>query len=70
MSQTILVTGATGLAGANICRQLTERGDAVRALARASADTAPLTAFGVEVVTGDVTEPAEVRRAAEGCDAV
>ncbi len=41
----------------------------MRALARASADTAPLAALGVEVVTGDVTEPAEVRRAAEGCDA-
>ena len=30
MSQTVLVTGATGLAGANICKQLTERGDHVR----------------------------------------
>ena len=29
----ILVTGATGLAGANICKLLTERGDHVRALA-------------------------------------
>ena len=34
MSQTVLVTGATGLAGANICKLLTERGDHVRALAR------------------------------------
>ena len=31
MTQTILVTGATGLAGANICKLLRERGDAVRA---------------------------------------
>ncbi len=42
MSQTVLVTGATGLAGANICKLLAERGDSVRALARESADTAPL----------------------------
>ena len=56
MSQTVLVTGATGLAGANICKLLTERGDHVRALARETADTAPLAAFGVEIVTGDVTD--------------
>ena len=35
MSETILVTGATGLAGANICKLLIVRGDGVRALARA-----------------------------------
>ena len=34
VSQTVLVTGATGLAGANICKLLIERGDHVRALAR------------------------------------
>jgi nucleoside-diphosphate-sugar epimerase len=65
----VLVTGATGLAGANICRQLIERGDAVRALARATADTAPLVALGVEIGTGDVTDADDVRRAAKGCDA-
>jgi dihydroflavonol-4-reductase len=65
----VLVTGATGLAGANVCKQLIERGDTVRALARATADTAPLAALGVEIATGDVTDAAEVRRAAAGCDA-
>jgi dihydroflavonol-4-reductase len=69
MTQTVLVTGATGLAGANICRLLTERGDAVRALARETADTAPLAALGVEIVTGDVTDPDAVLRAASGSDA-
>ncbi len=69
MTQTVLVTGATGLAGANICRQLIERGDAVRALARENADTGPLIDLGVIVATGDITEPANVQRAAEGCDA-
>ncbi len=69
MTQTILVTGATGLAGANICKLLRERGDAVRALARETADTAPLAALGVEIVTGDVTDPDAVRRAATGSDA-
>ena len=68
MSQTVLVTGATGLAGANICALLVERGDAVRALARAGADVGPLAAMGVEVVTGDVTDPDDVVRAARGSD--
>ncbi len=68
MSQTVLVTGATGLAGANVCKQLAERGDRVRALARETADTAPLAALGVEVVTGDVTDPDAVLRAATGSD--
>jgi dihydroflavonol-4-reductase len=69
VSQTVFVTGATGLAGANICKLLIERGDAVRALARPGADTGPLAALGVHVVTGDVTDAADVRRAATGADA-
>jgi dihydroflavonol-4-reductase len=69
MTQTVLVTGATGLAGANICRLLVERGDSVRALARETADTGPLAALGVEVVTGDVTDPDAVLLAARGSDA-
>ena len=68
MTQTVLVTGATGLAGANVCKLLTGRGDSVRALARETADTAPLAAMGVEVITGDVTDPAAVVRAAQGSD--
>ena len=69
MSETVLVTGATGLAGANICKLLIERGDAVRALARETADVGPLVELGVEVVTGDVTDREAVERAAQGSDA-
>jgi dihydroflavonol-4-reductase len=69
MAQTVLVTGATGLAGANICKLLVERGDRVRALARATADTEPLSELGIDVVTGDVTDPAAVLAAAKGSDA-
>jgi dihydroflavonol-4-reductase len=69
VSQTVLVTGATGLAGANICKLLVERGDSVRALARQTADTGPLTELGVQVVTGDVTDSDAVMRAARGSDA-
>lgn len=69
MSQTVLVTGATGLAGANICKLLVERGDVVRALVRESADTDPLSKLGVQLVSGDVTDPDAVLRAARGSDA-
>lgn len=69
MSETVLVTGSTGLLGANVCRVLVARGDQVRALCRAEADTAPLAAMGVDVVTGDVTSADDVRAAAQGTDA-
>jgi nucleoside-diphosphate-sugar epimerase len=69
VTRKVLVTGATGLAGANVCRLLRERGEEVRALARARADTAPLTALGVEIATGDITDAKDVRRAAAGCEA-
>ncbi len=69
MSETIFVTGATGLAGANICKLLIERGDDVRALARPGADTEPLEALGVDIVRGDITAADDVRRAGTGADA-
>jgi dihydroflavonol-4-reductase len=69
VSETVFVTGATGLAGANIARLLIERGDSVRALARDGADVEPLIALGVEVVTGDITDADDVLRAAAGSDA-
>lgn len=68
MSETVFVTGATGLAGANVCKLLTARGNSVRALARESADTGPVVAMGVDVVPGDITSAEDVRRAAVGCD--
>jgi nucleoside-diphosphate-sugar epimerase len=61
-----LVTGAGGFLGRALCRQLLAQGDAVRALVRAEAELPP----GVEVVRGDVTDPAAAARAAAGCDRV
>lgn len=67
---TLFVTGATGLTGSNICKQLIRRGDRVRALVRSGSDAEPLESLGVELVGGDITDAASVRKAAEGCDAV
>ena len=69
VSETVLVTGATGLTGANVCKQLIERGDHVQALARQERDADPLADLGVEVVAGDITDADDVLRAAKGCDA-
>jgi dihydroflavonol-4-reductase len=65
-----LVTGATGLIGSNVCRLLVEGGSDVRALVRPGSDFDPLTEAGVEPFEGDITSGDDVRRAAEGCEAI
>jgi dihydroflavonol-4-reductase len=65
----VFVTGGTGLAGANICRQLIERGDEVCALVRNPDEAAALSQLGVELVQGDITDADDVLRAAKGCEA-
>jgi dihydroflavonol-4-reductase len=61
-----LVTGATGFLGSHVARQLSERGDTVRVLARASSDVSALDGFVAERVTGDLRDPASLDRALEG----
>lgn len=65
-----LVTGATGKVGGATARALIERGDEVRALVRDPERAARLLPSGVELVSGDVTEPATVAAAAAGCELV
>src|SRR5690242_8428995 len=66
----VLVTGATGLVGGAIVRELAARGHAIRILARPTSDTSPLSGLDVDVALGDVRDAASVRRALAGCDAV
>jgi dihydroflavonol-4-reductase len=65
---TALVTGATGLIGANICAQLAAAGARVRAIVRDPATAGPLADLGADVRPGDVTDAASVLAAAAGCD--
>jgi dihydroflavonol-4-reductase len=65
-----LVTGATGLLGNNVVRRLLDQGQAVRVLARESADARPLAGLDVEVVRGDVRDHATVGRAVRGVSGV
>lgn len=65
-----LVTGGTGLLGSHIVEQLRKRGRAVRALVRKGADTSWLATQGVELVEGDITDPASLDRACQGVQCV
>ena len=67
---TVLVTGATGLVGSNVCRLLLDDGTTVRALVRPSSETEPLAELGVELAPGDLTDADSVLRAADGCEAI
>ena len=69
----ILVVGATGLLGSEICGQLAARGKRVRALARATSDPVKvdrLRAFGAEVVPGDLRDADSLRTACQGVGTV
>jgi len=65
----ILVIGASGFVGGHVARALVAEGYAVRCLARNPAKVRDLAALGGEVVQGDMSDPASMRRALEGVDA-
>jgi uncharacterized protein YbjT (DUF2867 family) len=69
----ILVVGATGLLGMEICRRLRHDGKSVRGLVRATSDgakTAELVKIGVELVRGDLKDPSSLEMACAGITTV
>ncbi len=72
--KTILVIGVTGQQGGAIARSLLRQQQKVRGLVRstekASAKVEALQKLGVEVVAGDLTDPASLARAVSGVDGV
>jgi dihydroflavonol-4-reductase len=67
MSDSVLVTGATGLLGSTLCRELAADGWAVRAMRRESSTVDHLDDLDLEWRTGDVRTPSDCRHAVEGC---
>ena len=67
----VLITGATGFLGGRLAQRLaTEAGYPVRGLARTPEKGRWLAELGVEIVQGDVTDPASLQAAMEGCGIV
>jgi len=69
---TCLVTGATGLVGNNVVRQLLTRGAAVRALVRSESRVVAtaLTGLAVDRFSGNVVDEATLERAIDGASCV
>ena len=65
-----LVTGANGLVGANLVRELLVQRHDVRALVRQGGDLRSLKGLAAETVLGDVLQPDSLASAAEGCELV
>jgi dihydroflavonol-4-reductase len=63
-----LVTGATGLVGSHVARALVQRGDDVRLTVREHAILDAIDDLDVELVTADVLQRREMRRALRGVD--
>ncbi|BBD99849.1 hypothetical protein SAMIE_1033500 [Sphingobium amiense] len=68
--KTAFVTGATGLLGRHLVRNLIDRGWTVRALHRSAGDAEALRQIGAEPVRGDLDDPATLRQGMAGVDAV
>jgi uncharacterized protein YbjT (DUF2867 family) len=66
----VVVIGGTGMLGGQVVTALLSRGKRVRALVRPKSDAARLIRAGVEIVQGDMMDPASLLRAMDGADAV
>ena len=71
MSNQVLVTGADGLLGSNLVRELIGRGFAVRVLIQPGSKSRTLDGLGLEKITGDLlADDGTLAQAAGGCDAI
>ncbi|HKC36196.1 MAG TPA: SDR family oxidoreductase [Chitinophagaceae bacterium] len=72
-SSTVLVAGATGYLGSEICRQLISKNKNVKGLVRTTSDSnkvAQLKASGVETIEGDLKDKVSLGNALHGVSAV
>ncbi len=66
----VLITGATGLLGSHLIQELQGRGEQIRALVLPIENATKLTAQGVEVVRGDITDASSLRPAVQDIDLI
>jgi len=66
----VFITGATGFVGAHVARKYAAEGAVLRLLTRKSSRLDSLAGLDAETVVGDLREPASLRSALEGCDAL
>jgi nucleoside-diphosphate-sugar epimerase len=66
----VLITGATGLLGGHLIKELQQRNEHIRALVLPVENADKLTAQGVEVVRGDITDPSTLGPAVQGVDLI
>ncbi|MFB3814555.1 MAG: hopanoid-associated sugar epimerase [Terriglobales bacterium] len=66
----VFVTGATGFVGSHVARALAEAGADLRLLVRPTSRTENIESLKEERVTGDLREPAFLKKAMSGCEAV
>ena len=66
----VLITGATGLLGSHLIKELQQRGEHIRALVLPVENADTLLAQGVEVVRGDVTDASTLGPAVKDIDLV
>ena len=69
----ILVVGATGLVGSEVCHRLMRRGEPVRALVRTTSSKEKVEALrssGVELCVGDLKDPQSIVAACRGVNSV
>jgi dihydroflavonol-4-reductase len=69
MPRSVLVTGATGLVGAAVARELAARGHRLKVYARPTSEVSALPA-GAEVIRGDLGDRAALRAALAGVEAL
>lgn len=67
---TVFLTGASGFLGGHLLQALRERGHDVRALSRREATDAAIAAQGAMPVRATLDDPAALKRALAGCEAV
>ncbi|HYX68343.1 MAG TPA: hopanoid-associated sugar epimerase [Terriglobales bacterium] len=66
----VFVTGATGFVGSHVARVLSQQGAELRLLVRPTSLTGNLEGLAGERVTGDLRDPASLRKAMSGCEMV